>query len=382
VFRLTQIDRYLFRQLLAALLASTAGLVALIWLTQSLRFIDLVVNRGLSLLVFFHLTGLLIPGFVAVILPITTYVVVQFVYMRLAGDRELTVMRAAGLSAYALSRPALLLALLVVLACYGLDIWVVPASSAAFREEQFRIRNRIAAFLLQDGVFTPVSDDLTVYVRRRDPDGTLHGVLIDDARQKNAHATIIARRGRLLPSREAPRVLLLDGTRQELDHQTGRLNILTFAENVIELTSTRSTAERLRDATEMSMGELLHPDPALVPERDRGKLLVEAHRRLTAPLTALSFVLVALVAVLRGAFQRHGGVLRPLVAVLVIVSLLALGLMVSNLAARLPVLLPLIWVHAIAPGLAAALWLFVPDALSARRVPRRELRLAAEGRGE
>lgn len=380
MFRLTQIDRYLFRQLFAALLASTAGLVALIWLTQSLRFIDLVVNRGLSLLVFFHLTGLLIPGFVAVILPITTYVVVQFVYMRLAGDRELTVMRAAGLSAYALSRPALLLALLVVFACYGLDIWVVPSSSAAFREEQFRIRNRIAAFLLQDGVFTPVSDDLTVYVRRRDPDGTLHGVLIDDARQKNAHATIIARRGRLLPSREAPRVLLLDGTRQELDHQTGRLNILTFASNVIELTSTRSTAERLRDATEMSMGELLHPDPAVVPERDRGKLLVEAHRRLTAPLTALSFALVALVAVLRGAFQRHGGILRPLIAVLVIVSLLALGLMVSNLAARLPPLIPLIWVHAIAPGVAAAFWLYLPDALSARRLPR-PLGLAAEGRG-
>ncbi len=379
--RLTQIDRYLFRQLFAALLASTAGLVALIWLTQSLRFIDLVVNRGLSLLVFFHLTGLLIPGFVAVILPITTYVVVQFVYMRLAGDRELTVMRAAGLSAFALSRPALMLALLVAAFCAWLDIWVVPASSAAFREEQFRIRNRIAAFLLQDGVFTPVSDDLTVYVRRRDPDGTLHGVLIDDARQKNAHATIIARRGRLLPSREAPRVLLLDGTRQELDHQTGRLNILTFAQNVIELSSTHSTAERLRDATEMAMGELLHPDPAVVPERDRGKLLVEAHRRLTAPLTAISFALVALVAVLRGAFQRHGGILRPLIAVLVIVSLLALGLMVSNIAARLPVLIPLIWVHAIAPGVIGALWLFTPDALSARRMPARGGMLAARGGG-
>ena len=69
-------------------MAVTGGLVALIWLTQSLRFVELVVNRGLSLGVFFHLTGLLIPNFVAVILPITTFVVVQFVYQRLAGDRE------------------------------------------------------------------------------------------------------------------------------------------------------------------------------------------------------------------------------------------------------------------------------------------------------
>ena len=102
-----RLDRYIFRQLLFALLAVTSGLTALIWLTQSLRFVELVVNRGLSISVFMRLTGLLIPSFVAVILPITTFVVVQFVYQRLAGDRELTVMRAAGLSPFALARPAL-----------------------------------------------------------------------------------------------------------------------------------------------------------------------------------------------------------------------------------------------------------------------------------
>ena len=94
----------MLRQLLLALIGVTGALVALIWLTQSLRFVELVVNRGLSLLVFLQLTGLLIPSFIAVILPITTFVVVQFVYQRLAGDRELTVMRAAGLSPLALSR--------------------------------------------------------------------------------------------------------------------------------------------------------------------------------------------------------------------------------------------------------------------------------------
>ena len=101
-----RLDRYIFRQLLFALIAVTSGLTALIWLTQSLRFVELVVNHGLSFGVFLRLTGLLIPSFVAVILPITTFVVVQFVYQRLAGDRELTVMRAAGLSPFALARPA------------------------------------------------------------------------------------------------------------------------------------------------------------------------------------------------------------------------------------------------------------------------------------
>ena len=163
-----RLDRYIFRQLLFALLAVTSGLTALIWLTQSLRFVELVVNHGLSISVFMRLTGLLIPSFVAVILPITTFVVVQFVYQRLSGDRELTVMRSAGLSPFALARPAFVLAILTTLACYALNLWMVPASLAAFRQFQWEIRNRIAAFLVQEGVFTEVSDGLTVYIRSRE----------------------------------------------------------------------------------------------------------------------------------------------------------------------------------------------------------------------
>src|SRR5579864_9714620 len=114
----TRLDRYIFRQLSLALIAVTGGLTALIWLVQSLRFVELVVNHGLSLGVFIELTGLLTPSFVAVILPITTFVVVQFVYQRLAGDREITVMRAAGLSPLDLSRPALAMALLATILGY------------------------------------------------------------------------------------------------------------------------------------------------------------------------------------------------------------------------------------------------------------------------
>ena len=228
-FLLTRLDRYIFRQIFWALIAVTAGLTALIWLTQSLRFVELVVNRGLSMLVFMRLTGLLIPSFIAVILPITTYVVIQFIYLRLAGDREITVMRAAGLSPFALARPALALAILVTAVGLWFNLSAVPASLAAFKEFQWEIRNKVAAFLLQEGVFTPISDKLVVYVRGRSTDGSLKGILVDDARDPTLHATILAETGQLLEGPHGPRVLLINGSRQEIDRQTGRLNILTLS---------------------------------------------------------------------------------------------------------------------------------------------------------
>ena len=359
--RATRIDLYIFRQLAVAIVAVTGGLVALIWLTQSLRFVELVVNRGLSLLVFLQLTGLLVPSFVAVILPITTFVVTQFVFHRLAGDRELTVMRSAGLSNFAIARSALLVALLATGLGYALNVWIVPASFSAFREYQFEIRNRLAAFLLQEGVFTTVSDKLTVYVRTREPDGTLRGILVNDARDPNSQATILAESGRLMVSGGPPRVLLENGSREELDRRTGRLNVLTFAENTIDLADAGGDdQQRIRDNTEMSIDELLHPGPNVLPQ-DRNKWRVEAHRRLSAPLTTLSYSLVALVAVLMGAFRRYGNLLRQFFAVLVVVGLLAGGLVIANLAAREPRLVPLMWVHAILPGVICAVALFGPD---------------------
>ena len=323
---------------------------------------------------FLKLTGLLIPGFVAVILPITCFVVVQFVYQRLAGDRELTVMRAAGLSPLALARPALAVAVVTMAVHFALNLWLVPASAASFREYQWEIRNQIVAFLLQEGVFTAVSDDLVVYVRAKNADGGLRGIMVDDARDRTQRATILAESGRLMEGANGPRVLLENGTRQTIDARTGQLNVLSFKENWVELAApAREAGARLRDVGEMGIGDLFNPPEGVVNPRDIPKWRVEAHKRLAAPLTTLSFTLVALVGVLGGVFRRHGGLLRPFLAILAVVALVAAGLALDSLAVRMNELIPLLWLRAGLPAVVCAVLLFAPalfaPALSARALP-------------
>ena len=285
---------------------------------------------------------------------------IQFVYQRLSTDRELTVMRAAGLSPWALARPALMVALLTTITGFALSLYIVPASLSSFRDYQWQIRNRLAAFLLQEGVFTPLSDKLTVYIRSRDTDGSLSGIMVDDARDPSAHATILAERGRLVDGPTGPRVVLLDGSRQQIDHQTGRLNMLTFKQNEIDLAdAVKDDGARLPDMSEVSLWDLLDPHPAL--ERDKSKWVAEGHKRLTGPLTTLSYAMVALWSSLGGIFRRHGGWLRPLGSVCIMVGLLAVGLAIGTLAARNNHLVVLMWLHALAPGLICAALLMGPS---------------------
>lgn len=347
------IDRYIIRQLTLALVLVTTGLVALIWLTQSLRFIQIIVDHGLSPFVFVKLTALLVPSFIATILPITCFIVVLFIYTRMSGDRELTIMRGIGMADSRLARPAMGVAGAAMILCYILNLGVVPASLAEFRSYQYEIRNQIAAFLLQPGVFTQVSGDVTVYVQTKSADSTLHSILIEDNRDPTSPATILARTGQLAVDSHGPVLLLQDGSRQQIDPKTGRLDLLTFNRNIMSLAeaSRDSTPEDI-DAAEAPLSALLHPGSSLTPQ-ERAKWLVEAQRRLTAPLTTLSFTLIGLVATLGGVFRRHGGLIRPAGAVALVTFLVALGLGVNNLAARNTGLLPLIWAGTLLPGLIA-----------------------------
>jgi lipopolysaccharide export system permease protein len=157
--------------------------------------------------------------------------------------------------------------------------------------------------------------------------------------------------------------------------------VLTFAEDTVDLaTAGKGGDQRIREVSEMSLHELLHPDPTQIPERDFGKLAVEAHHRLTQPITSVAFALVAVASVLTGGFRRHGNLARPAAAVGMLVGLLAAALAVSSLATRNMALLPLIWLEAILPGVAAAWILFAPNAAE-RAWPRAARQVASPNSG-
>src|SRR6476620_5749033 len=107
---MTILDRYILRQSLSIMVFVTAALSAAVWLAQSLRLVDLIVNRGLSAEVFLYLALLILPRFIDIVLPIGLFIVVLFFIDPATTESELVVMRSAGLSPLALARPVMILA--------------------------------------------------------------------------------------------------------------------------------------------------------------------------------------------------------------------------------------------------------------------------------
>jgi lipopolysaccharide export system permease protein len=366
---MNRLTRYIFRQCLGATLFVTLGLTAASWLIQSLKLVDLVVNRGVGIGLFAELAVLSLPQMLALTLPIGCFVGVLFSYNKMVSDSELIVMRACGLSQNLLAKPALILSGLGVAAMLAMSVYFLPASKNAFKDLEFQIHNQIASVLLQEGTFNVVSDTLTIYVRARDSAGRLEGLLIQDSRDKTKPITLTAEQGLIVQVDNTPRVLMINGTRQVWDPVKLQQDVLTFDRYSLDLNQFRDApGARMLQAEERYIPDLFFPTDADNDPVLRAHLLVEGNNRLIGPLYCISYVLVALAAVLTGELNRRGQTKRVLVAFAIVAGLEASSISITNLANRNPAVIPLMYLNALLPAVVGLVLVLYGHRILRRRV--------------
>ena len=99
---------YVLRQLAGPILLFAFLLTCVVWLSQSLRLLDLVINRGQSAPTFAYLTLLILPGLLVIILPLSYFAGTLYGLHRLNSESELVVMQAAGYSQKQLALPVMI----------------------------------------------------------------------------------------------------------------------------------------------------------------------------------------------------------------------------------------------------------------------------------
>jgi lipopolysaccharide export system permease protein len=346
---MTSLDRYILRQCFAIMVFVTAALSAAVWLAQSLRLIDLIVNRGLSIEMFLYLAVLILPRFLDIVLPVGVFIAVLFAFSRLSTESELVVMRSAGLSPLALAKPVLLLATIAFLALMSLSLYFLPVANRAFKDLQFEIRNRFVSSLIQEGTFTTISDKLTFYVRSRDEHGEVAGLLINDNRDPLRPVTILAERAAFVDTPAGSRIVMVNGSRQQFDTKARKLSVLTFDRYTLDLDALHDApGVRFREPQERFLNEVLFPPAGLDPAL-RHAFAIEAHQRIVIPLSTFTFALIPLACLLPGELNRRGHAKRVFLAIGVAFLFELIGLGANDLAARFPAAISLMYATDLLP---------------------------------
>ncbi len=346
---MNRISKYIFWQTLLVMFFVTVVLSFVIWLTQSLRFVDLVVNRGLPITEFLWLALLILPRWLTGIVPLACVVSVIYVYNRLIADRELVVLRAAGFSNLRLAGPAVLLAAATMLLVYLLNIYLLPVSFRQFKELYHAANSDYSAILLQEGSFQTLPRRRTIFIRERVGAGRFNGILFHDASDPDQPVTYMAESGALVRTDAGSRIVLINGNSQRFDRDRGVVSFLSFEKNSLDLDLAAGVAPggRKRGPEELFLWELF--DPALQESGPHAPYRAEGHSRIVSPFMALGFVVMALAVLLSGDFSRRGQGNRVVLAIMLVIALQTSAIAVHNLAGNDARTIPLLYANAILP---------------------------------
>ena len=301
------IDRYLLRQLVGPTLWSVVAATALALLSTSLTQLDLIVSGGQNALIFLKATALAMPQLINMVLPVSVFVAALVTLNRLQTDQELAVCFAGGMSRWRVISPAFRLAGVLTLASLVINLWVQPTAHRAMREVLFEVRTNLVSSLIREGEFSQPAPGLTVYAQSVDRNGEIRNLFIHRFKDDGGATTYTADTGRLVMKDGAPILRLFRGSTQELSPE-GVLNYLTFDDYPFELNTFLRTEERVHfKPSDRYLHELLFPDLTQDWEtRNEKKLYAEGNARLSTPLYILTFMALAVWAILGGAFSRLG----------------------------------------------------------------------------
>ncbi len=336
---MSSLSKYLLRQTLIPLMVFILVLAAIVWLTQSLQMLDLVINRHQSAGTFFLVTLYIFPSLLTVIIPFATFCASLYALHRLSIDSELVIFWSAGVSVWAIARPILLVATGAALTTLIINLYLMPAGYRAMKDMVYEIRADIATSLIRDGAFTNPSEGLTVYNRETLSTGELRGLLVHVNKETEDPTTYLAERGQFVNTTDGPRLIMANGSIQQLSKDE-KLSLLFFDEYVLDLAPYSEGARTiLRDLSERYLHELFRPDMTQAWVRKNiNRLYAEGHNRLASPLYNFSLVMIAFYAIIKAGFSRHGYAVRITLALAIGLLVRLIGFGLQSLASQSPIM--------------------------------------------
>lgn len=370
-----KLNAYILRQIFVGFALVTFSLLAILWLTQSLRFVQLVTNKGLPLGLFIKMTSLLMPRLFALLSPIAMFSAVLFVYNRMLGDRELVVMKSAGIGPWKNAVPAIYFGLIMsFFGIYMVNLGI-PQAEAAFSELEWQVKNDVSHLMFREGQFTQVQYGLTVFIAEHEKDGSMSGILLNDERNIKSKTVITAEKGRVVYTEKGPRIILVNGVRQEVSPDTKQFSSLTFDRYSVDFGSGGYKKEKEEGVREKNLFELLNArsDTSLT-EKQADRYIVEGHKRLINPFYNLLFALIGCVGLIVGNFNRRGQSKIIGISILAMIGVQSLELVFENLATKHINLLFLQYVNLLLPLIICIYFLlFYNPAAGKRRKPAGDL---------
>lgn len=191
------IERSILKELFFTFLLGLVSFNFILMMEKLLKLTRLLSSVGASMLDMAKIIALVQPGLFILSAPLSFLIAVLFTYGRLNMDNELTVMRASGMSFWAISSPVRAFGMLCFLTAVIFSFYISPLSSKSLRETISTVISERTPYAIEEGVFYTAFPGIVMYVREKPSEDTLKEIFIYDERDKDRPTTLFAKRGKI-----------------------------------------------------------------------------------------------------------------------------------------------------------------------------------------
>ena len=320
---MSELNRYLFRQLLGPFGFFMLVFAGVLWLTQSLRLFDTLISNGQSPRAFLEFSALVLPNVMLFVIPLATFAASLYTLNKLYTESELVVILMSGRSPWSLAAAMAIFGAFAMIVLLIFTLYLIPISRTQLENRLLDVRSELANSLIVEGRFNHPVRGVTTFIRDTNDDGEMAGIFIHDARRSNAPVTYSANRAVLVKDESQAQIVMFDGVMQRLIFPSEGYSTVTFERLAFDLSEfAKTSGPRKRRPSEYFFLEAANPsEEALSGRWSKGDFLAVAHEKLATPLLTLVLPLVALGSILAGSFKRSGFSLRMTIGVGLLVAL-------------------------------------------------------------
>ncbi len=306
---LTRLDRYVIKQIITPL-SATLGIAALLLvLERMLRLFDFVVNQGGPVDVVWSMLANLLPHYLGLALPIGLFLGILLAFRKISLSSEYDAMTSAGLGLSRLVRPALLLAMLLLVINTVLVGWVQPHSRYNYRGMVFDLRSGALGASIRVGEFVEFGDNVVLRIDESHNQGAdLVGIFME-RRNGNKTTAISAKRGGFFSTSDQNTIILrlYDGVLVELNENQSKPRVLRVEQQdlKIKLPTAEPFRGRMGEELEQTLPELWqNMDSPALDKKQQLAYQANFHWRL---MHSLTFLILPFLAIPMGLTNKRTG---------------------------------------------------------------------------
>jgi len=284
---------YLFKELLLFFILSVSIFTFIFVLGRLGKMADLVINKGVNLKDIVLLLAYSSPPFLTFTLPMSFLLSSVVALGRLSTENEVLVLKASGVNLRNLFVPVAMLGLVVFLAGFLNNAFLLSRSSDALRQTLINIGKR--QFSIEEGVFNEFPG-VVIFVDKVDSvKGSLAGIVIADDRDEGVRQTLVSEKGSLNLDLNTFDLsfILRNGTLHRWERKSDAYQSISFHDYDfhLNLSSLIPNPALRKKPWEMDIKELKKAFVTAKGE-DKYDFILEMYKKVSVPCSVVAFMLL------------------------------------------------------------------------------------------